>query len=37
VSVVDLAERDLPTPVTPGDTVALDPAVYGAIANLRLR
>jgi alpha-mannosidase len=37
VNVVDLAERDLPTPVSSGNTIALDPAVYGPIASLRLR
>jgi hypothetical protein len=37
VSVVDLAERDLPTPVGTGNTIPLDAAVYGAIASLRLR
>jgi len=36
-SVVDLAERDVATPVTPGDTLALDAAIYGAIASVRLR
>jgi hypothetical protein len=37
VSVVDLAERDLPTPVSTGDAIPLDPAVYGPIVTLRLR
>ena len=37
VSVVDLAERDLPTPVTTADTIPLTPAVYGSIVGLRLR